>query len=71
MQFSQSATVVSDGPRGISVEDLPIILLVEDEELIRNIVEKTLDDGGCKVIAQSGMKRSNFSTIPKLNTAHL
>jgi DNA-binding response OmpR family regulator len=30
-------------------------LLVEDEELIRNIVEETWDDGGFKVIlAQSG-----------------
>ncbi|SEI20678.1 Response regulator receiver domain-containing protein [Tardiphaga sp. OK245] len=41
--------------RGASVEDLPVILLVEDEELIRNIVEETLGDGGFKVIvAKSG-----------------
>jgi DNA-binding NtrC family response regulator len=37
------------------VEDLLVILLVEDEELIRNIVEETLDDGGFKVVlAESG-----------------
>jgi len=37
------------------VEDLPVILLVEDEELIRNIVEEALGDGGFKVIvAKSG-----------------
>ena len=37
------------------MEDLPVILLVEDEELIRNIVEETLGDGGFKVIvAKSG-----------------
>jgi DNA-binding response OmpR family regulator len=32
------------------VDDLPVILLVEDEELIRNIVEETLEDGGFKVV---------------------
>ncbi|MGM4929686.1 response regulator [Tardiphaga sp. 619_E2_N8_5] len=37
------------------MEDLLVILLVEDEELIRNIVEDTLDDGGFKVVlAESG-----------------
>ena len=38
-----------------AVEDLLVILLVEDEELIRNVVEDTLDDGGFKVVlAESG-----------------
>ncbi|MGM4896976.1 response regulator [Tardiphaga sp. 839_C3_N1_4] len=37
------------------MEDLFVILLVEDEELIRNVVEDTLDDGGFKVVlAESG-----------------
>lgn len=37
------------------MEDLLVILLVEDEELVRNVVEETLDDGGFKVIlAESG-----------------
>jgi DNA-binding response OmpR family regulator len=32
------------------VDELLVILVVEDEPLIRNLVEDTLDDGGFKVI---------------------
>jgi len=34
---------------------MPVILVVEDEELIQNLVEETLNDGGFEpVIATSG-----------------
>lgn len=47
------ATIAGGGDA--AVEDLLVILLVEDEELIRNVVEDTLDDGGFKVVlAESG-----------------
>lgn len=37
------------------MEDLLVILVVEDEDLIRDVVEETLDDGGFKVVlATSG-----------------
>jgi len=37
------------------VDELLVILVVEDEALIRNVVEETLDDGGFKVVlATSG-----------------
>lgn len=37
------------------MDELLVILVVEDEALIRNVVEETLDDGGFKVVlATSG-----------------
>lgn len=35
------------------MEDLLVILVVEDEELIRSVVEESLDDGGFKVVLAS------------------
>jgi DNA-binding response OmpR family regulator len=42
------------------MQSLPIILVVEDDQLIQSVVEETLTEGGFEIdIASSPRKRSN------------
>jgi DNA-binding response OmpR family regulator len=45
------AFVQGDGEHG--VENLPVILVVEDDHLIRSVVEESLADGGFEIVTAS------------------
>jgi CheY-like chemotaxis protein len=45
------AFVQCDGEHG--VENLPVILVVEDDHLIRSVVEESLADGGFEIVTAS------------------
>jgi DNA-binding response OmpR family regulator len=39
--------------RGAALDDLPVILVVEDDHLIQSVVEETLTEGGFEIIISS------------------
>jgi DNA-binding response OmpR family regulator len=50
------------------MNELPAILVVEDDHLIQSVVEEALKEGGFEItVASSAGKLSNCSTVPAAN----